>query len=93
MPDGMAKSFSEILRAQFGITKDTPKVVAAPVEAKPVEAKKFPKTVGDPAIALSAQAIYDPNVPSPPANPPGKMAEQGTAPAMELRNKWDKGNA
>lgn len=91
MPEGLAKPFSEMLRAQFGIKKDTPKVVVPPVVAQPAEPKKQAKTVGDPAIALSAQAIYDPNVPSP-ANPPGKMVDQGTAPAMEVKSKWDKGN-
>lgn len=91
MPEGMAKPFSEILRAQFGIKKDTPKVVAKAPVTPPPEPKKPTKTVGDPAIALSAQAIYDPNVPSP-ANPPGKMVDQGTAPAMEVKSKWDRGN-
>jgi hypothetical protein len=55
---------------------------------------KMPKTVGNISIAMQAQKIYNPALPpAPPMKAPSKaMAEQGTAPAMDLNTSFLRGN-
>ena len=45
-----------------------------------------PKTVGNIAIAMQAQKLFNPNLPPAPSmkTPPKAMIDQGTAPAMDM---------
>jgi len=61
----------------------------APAKSEPLKTET-PKGVGDIGIAIQAQRMFNPGMP--PAPPNATQNDQGTAPAMELSSKWDKGN-
>jgi hypothetical protein len=78
----------EKLRTVFG-KRQSP----APLEIvkTPPKPKRY---LADISIAIQAQRIYDPNrPPAPPTKPAtAQQADTGTAPNMDMKSKWDKGN-
>jgi hypothetical protein len=87
--DMIYKSFSKIPQKQKVALKAdelVPEKAATPIK---VEA---PKTVGDVSISAEAQRIFSPNLPPIPKAPNATQNDQGTAPSMDLKSKWDKGN-
>ncbi len=83
--NAMTPQFRDLLRHTFGIKKGTP-INPAPL---PIHAE-IPQPKGvDIGVAAYAQHIYNPNLPSPPPKvPPKQIAEQGTAPGMDLTGPW-----
>ena len=57
----------------------------APPKAIPIER---PRTLGDITMAMAAQKIYNPQMPSAPKSPTKAMINQGTGPALGMTGPW-----
>jgi hypothetical protein len=77
--------FKDLLRHTFGIKKGTPmKPAPLPIHSETPRPKGV--AIG---VAAQAQRIYNPNLPpTPPKVPPKSIAEQGSAPAMDMTQPW-----
>ncbi len=62
-----------------------PEPVAPP---KPAPPEKRKRTLGDIYVALEAQKIYDPNIPSVPAPAPANTFAKGVTPALDTSGAW-----
>jgi hypothetical protein len=77
---------SGIKQAVTGLLKPEPEIVKPPAS----EPGKPKRTLGDIFVALEAQKVYNPQLPSvqKPEAPPANTFGKGTAPAMDTEGAW-----
>ena len=73
------------------LTPEVPKSEPVPVKKAPPPPQEKKRTLGDIFVALEAQKVYQPNLPSvpQPQAPPANMQDQGTAPNLGTTGSWN----